>query len=338
LTIPRAEFLPSVEAAASVRDCASPHDSAWSGASVRAMGAKLHIQPAQGESFEVPISGTATIGRTRENTVWLRESPLVSRQHAIIRCHDTDQYQLVDLGSRNGVYVNDKRVIMPVFLEHGARIRIADNAITFYEVPEDATEEHLQATMIHAGDNDAVEDTNVALLVCDIRAFSTMSEKTAAGDVAQLLGAWFRETANVVARVGGTLDKFIGDALLAYWGSTTNAKLNCGAAFAATKQIVDLAAARTWPDGTPFRIALALHHGAVSCSNVGISAARDATIVGDAVNTVFRLEATAKALDQQVVLSGDFAGYVPGMAKFKDFGERELKGKSQLVRVFGWES
>jgi adenylate cyclase len=284
----------------------------------------------------VPISGTATIGRTRENTVWLRESPLVSRQHAIIRCHNTDQYQLVDLGSRNGVYVNDKRVVVPVFLENGARIRIADNEITFYELPDDETDEHLQVTMINAADSDVVQDTHVAMLVCDIRQFSTMSEKSAAGDVAQLLGAWFRETANIVVRVGGTVDKFIGDALLAYWGNTTNAKLNCGAAFAAAKQMMELAASRTWPDGTPFRIALALHHGLVSCGNVGVSAERDATIIGDAVNTVFRLEAAAKALNQQAVLSGDFAAHLPGVVKFQDFGERELKGKSQLVRVFGW--
>src|SRR5262249_39820429 len=108
------------------------------------------------------------------------------------------------------------------------------------------------------------------------------------------------------------------------------------AAFAAAKQMLELADARSWPDGTPFRVAIALHHGLVSCGNVGISAERDATIIGDAVNTVFRLEATAKALNQRVVLSGDFVGHLPGVAKFQDFGERELKGKSQLVRVFGW--
>jgi len=300
------------------------------------MGAKLHIQPAHAEPFEVIINGTATIGRTRENTVWLRDSPLVSRQHAIIRWHGTDQYQLVDLGSRNGVYLNDQRLIVPVFLEHGANIRIADNKLTFYEIAEDGTDEHLQATMFNAADSDGIEHTHVALLVCDIRGFSTMAEKTPAGDVAQLLGAWFRETANIVSRVGGTLDKFIGDALLAYWGNSGNPKLNCGAAYAAAKQMLELAAARTWPNGAPFRVAVALHHGAVSVSNVGISAARDATIIGDAVNTVFRLEATAKTLNQPGVLSGDFAALLSGVGKFEDFGERELKGKSQLVHVFGF--
>src|SRR4051794_8949984 len=109
LTIPRADFLRSVEAAGHRARLRSAPRWLMVGASASDMGAKLHIQPARGEPFEVPISGTATIGRTRENTVWLRDSPLVSRQHAIIRCHDSEQYQLVDLGSRNGVYVNEER-------------------------------------------------------------------------------------------------------------------------------------------------------------------------------------------------------------------------------------
>ena len=97
------------------------------------MGAKLKIQPATAEPFEVGIGNTASIGRTRENSVCLSFSPLVSRQHALIRCHNGWQYQLIDLGSRNGTYVNDERVVMPVTLADGAKIRIADNQMIFVE-------------------------------------------------------------------------------------------------------------------------------------------------------------------------------------------------------------
>src|SRR5213083_1404493 len=97
------------------------------------MGAKLQIQPALSDPFDLAIGNTATIGRTRENTVCLSFSPLVSRQHAIIRCHNGWQFQLIDLGSRNGTYVNDQRVVIPVILEPGARIRVADNTMTFLE-------------------------------------------------------------------------------------------------------------------------------------------------------------------------------------------------------------
>src|SRR5580698_429046 len=106
------------------------------------MGAKLKIQPAQAPVFEVSIGNTASIGRTKENTVCLSFSPLVSRQHALIRCHNGWQYQLIDLGSRNGTFVNDQRVVMPVTLSDGAVIRIADNRLVFFEhSDEDSGEE-----------------------------------------------------------------------------------------------------------------------------------------------------------------------------------------------------
>src|SRR3954469_2259648 len=106
------------------------------------MGAKIFVQPATCEAFEVPIANAAAIGRTRENTVCLSFSPLVSRQHALIRCHNGWQYQLIDLGSRNGTYVNDERVVMPVTLTDGARIRIADNILTFSEHADDVSMEN----------------------------------------------------------------------------------------------------------------------------------------------------------------------------------------------------
>ena len=299
------------------------------------MGAILHIQPADGEPFEVPISNSATIGRTRENTVCLSFSPEVSRQHAVIRVHNGWQYQLIDLGSRNGVYLDDARVVVPVILEDGARIRIADNLITFIERHDETTDEHLQVTIAGGPNSLATGVIPVALLVCDICNFNAMSEKTPPSQVAQLLGSWFREIAGVVGRVGGTLDKFIGDTLLAYWGNTANAKLNCGAAFAAARQMLTLAEKRRWPDGTDFPVCIALHHGPVTCSNVGIVAARDATIVGDPVNTTFRLESVAEELNERLVLSGDFCAQLPGAVALRDFGERALKGKSQLVRVYG---
>ena len=302
------------------------------------MGAKLTVQPAQADAFDVSIGNTATIGRTRENTVCLSFSPLVSRQHAVIRCHNGWQYQLIDLGSRNGTYVNEQRVVMPVSLTNGARIRIADNLILFSEHQDDSTGEHNAMTLVAtmSSGHYIVESRPVALLVCDIRGFSTMSETLPSADVAQMLGAWFRETGNLVVQSGGTIDKFIGDAMLAYWSGTGRSAADCGTAFTAAKMMMSLADVRKWQNDTPFRIAVALHFGEVICSNVGVTAERDATIIGDAVNTVFRLETISKELNQRLVMSGDFAEQMPELIrKLTDFGDRTLKGKSQLVRVYG---
>ncbi len=301
------------------------------------MGAKLQVQPASAPAFEVPMGNTATIGRTRENTVCLHFSPQVSRQHAVIRCHNGWQFQLIDLGSRNGTYVNDRRVIMPMTLENEARIRIADNLIIFAE-DADAAEpgaEQNEATMVGSMAGSIAEARPVALLVCDVRGFSTMSEKVASGDLAQFIGAWFREAGNLVHGSAGTIDKFIGDAMLAYWGAEQSGPADCGAAFDTAKRLQALAAERRWPNGEPFRVAVALHYGRVTCSNVGLAAARDATIIGDAVNTVFRLEAVSKELSQATLLSHPFAEHLPAGTALQDFGERALKGKKQLVRVHG---
>jgi adenylate cyclase len=301
------------------------------------MGAKLTIQPAHADPFDISIGNTATIGRTRENTVCLSFSPLVSRQHAIIRCHNGWQFQLIDLGSRNGTYVNDQRVVMPITLTDGARIRIADNIMTFNEHDDNAsTGEHNAMTLVGSVDHMVVDSRPVALLVCDIRGFSTMSETIPGAEMAQTLGAWFRETGNMVAQSGGTIDKFIGDAMLAYWAGGDRPAGDCGTSFAAAKMMLALADSRKWPNGAQFRVAIALHYGKVTCSNVGVAAERDATIIGDAVNTVFRLEGVSKELDQRVVMSGDFAAHMPELLKkLKDFGDRALKGKSQAVKVYG---
>ncbi|MDQ3623804.1 MAG: FHA domain-containing protein [Verrucomicrobiota bacterium] len=300
------------------------------------MAAKLYVQPANAEPFAVPIGNTATIGRTRENTVRLNFSPLVSRQHAIIRCHNGYQYQIIDLGSRNGTFVNGQRVVLPVPLQDGALIRIADNTLTFAEEVDETTEEHSQVTVAGSLAGGALQSRAVALLVCDIRGFSAMSEKTAGSDMAQLLGLWFRETGNLVTASGGTIDKFIGDAVLAYWGGARDGPSDCGTAFEAGLKMLALAAERTWSGGEPFRVAVALHYGKVTCSNVGLAAERDATIIGDAVNTVFRLEGIAKEVAQTLVLSGELAEHLPEhRQRLEDLGERALKGKQQGVRVFG---
>jgi len=298
------------------------------------MGAKLKIQPVQVPPFEVAIGNTASIGRTKENTVCLSFSPLVSRQHALIRCHNGWQYQLIDLGSRNGTFVNDQRVVMPVTLSDGAVIRIADNRLTFFEHSDEDSGEEEALTIASPTDNPAVAARPVALLVCDIPGFSTMSEKIPSGDMAQTLGAWFRETGNLVAKSGGTIDKFIGDAMLAYW-SSGDGPTDCRTSLEVAKKMLGLAQAKLWPNGETFRIAIAMHYGRVTCSNVGVAAERDATIIGDAVNTVFRLEALSKELAQRAVFSGDFAAHSPEVAAFKDFGDHALKGKSQTVRVHG---
>ena len=302
------------------------------------MAAKIRVVPAQAPSFEVPILYTATIGRTPENTVCLNFSPTVSRQHAIIRCHNGYEYQLMDLGSRNGTYVNDQRVVMPVTLQSGSRIRIANNDLIFEQESEFDTAEGAAATM--AGSMDTAMQTvhNAAILVCDIRGFSSQSEILAASALAQLLGQWFREAGNAVQKHGGVIDKFIGDAILAYWQESPGPPRECVQAYNASRSLLDLAAKTKWPEsGKPFKVGIAVHYGRVAFGNIGLVAQRDATIIGNAVNTAFRLESIMKELNQKLLVSEQLVEGLESAERglFTDLGEKTLKGKNEMVRVFG---
>lgn len=302
------------------------------------MAAKIRVIPAQAPAFEVPILYTATIGRTAENTVCLGFSPTVSRQHAIIRCHNGYEYQLMDLGSRNGTYVNDQRVVMPVTLQTGAKIRIANNEMVF-EQEEDFDAGEGGAAVTLAGSTDPALHTAhcAAILVCDIRGFSSQSEILPASSLAMLLGQWFREAGNLVQKNGGIIDKFIGDAILAYWQEDPGPPRECERAYETARALLDLAKKVHWPEsGAPFKVGIAMHYGRVSFGNIGLVAQRDATIIGNAVNTTFRLESVMKELGQNLLVSEKLIEGLGGKRTlFKDLGEKGLKGKSEMVRVFG---
>lgn len=302
------------------------------------MRAKLNIRPADGEAFEVEVGNTATIGRSKDNSVSLHFSPHVSRQHAIIRCHNAYQYQIMDLGSRNGTFVNGRRVITPTILTHGAVIRITNNELTFEQFEEAGDDASYDVTVASGSDSTKDLSATVAVMVCDLRGFSTMSEQLAEEQLARTLGEWFRDAGNIVHETGGTIDKFIGDAILAYWPRENPESSESGRALTSALKLLESSAKRRWPGPgeKPFDIAVAMHHGVVTCGNIGIVAQRDATIIGDTVNTAFRIESVMKQLNQKITISHDFLTNVgESPVPFHDLGEHQLKGKNQAVRLFG---
>ena len=304
------------------------------------MPARVRIVAADGSApQEIIIGNTASIGRTPENTICLAGNSRISRQHSLIRCFNGVQYQIMDLGSRNGTYVGDRRVVTPVTLENGAVIRISGTEIHFEAFEEgdmdgDGIPDVTVATTT-GGPNSSLQ--HVAILVCDIRGFSTASEKLEPDVLARVLGGWFAEAGNAVNLTGGTVDKFIGDAILSYWIEPEEAAVSggsCSTALAVAEQLLAAAPKRSWPGlDQPFRVGIAMHFGPVNCGNIGLVAQRDATIIGDAVNTAFRLESVMKELGQDLIISQDFATMLNPPRKLIDLGERQLKGKHQQVRV-----
>ena len=289
---------------------------------------------------EFLIGNTATIGRTSENTICLAGNPRASRQHSLIRCFNGVQYQIMDLGSRNGTYVGDQRVVTPVTLDRCCVIRVSGTELHFEAMEEPNPGDGGMGDFTIATTNPGTESSTqrVAILVCDIRGFSTVAETMAPDTLARSLGGWFAEAGNAVNVTGGTIDKFIGDAILAYWPEPKESAAQgseCGIALAVAEKLIAATQERVWPGTTsPFSVGVALHFGTVTCGNIGLIAQRDATIIGDVVNTAFRLESVMKDLKQSLILSQDFASALKPPRDLVDLGERELKGRNQRVRVF----
>jgi len=133
----------------------------------------------------------------------------------------------------------------------------------------------------------------VVIFFSDIRGFTSMSENMAPDDVASLLGEYFNEMVEIVFRHGGTLDKFIGDAIMALWGaplaSADDADKAMRAAIDMQRALVPLN--EHWKaTGKPeIAIGIGINFGEVFAGNIGSEQRMEYTVLGDAVNTASRL-------------------------------------------------
>src|SRR5438477_11113558 len=104
------------------------------------MQAKLTITTLDGEPIEKLIGNTGIIGRGNVH-VRIDGNPQISRYHALLRCFNSCQYQVVDLGSRNGTFVSGNRVILPLKISDEADIRLGGQGgvdIVFQQIWDNA--------------------------------------------------------------------------------------------------------------------------------------------------------------------------------------------------------
>ncbi len=273
------------------------------------------------------------IGRSSECQV-LMPDPRVSRRHAMIRKQDGG-FHLFDLGSFNGSYLNGVRVTAARKLESGDLLNFADHEYVFNQ--EEETEEVAQSIEDLGGSTIAlIRHAPVIILVSDIKGFTALSERIPPNDLAQIIGGWYGDCEDILAGHGATVDKFIGDCVLAYW--TEVSPKTQKAALLAAKDLVE-ACKKTYQSrteifegaGAEFGSGLALHVGKVAYGGMSQG---EFTLVGDPVNLTFRLEGMTRQLDHSVLVSGDFANEWPKVRDYcKKLGSYGVKGRNQDVEV-----
>ena len=151
------------------------------------------------------------------------------------------------------------------------------------------------------------ERRTLTLLFCDLAGFTTASEKLPPEAVARALNQYFTRMAHCVHKHGGTLDKFIGDAVMAFWNAPLRDAEHAAHAFACAEAMqAEMHGLRREWHGTPFaavRLRIGVHTGEAAVGHMGSTERFTYTAVGDAVNTAARLEGANKALGTEILLS-----------------------------------
>lgn len=179
----------------------------------------------------------------------------------------------------------------------------------------------------------------VCVLFADIRDFTRMCEHMQAEEVVSLLNRYFARMVSVIHRHHGTVDKFIGDGLMAFFGAPN--ALDCPerhALSAAQDMIASLSELNRElaAEGRPqLQIGVGLHSGEAVIGQIGSAERHEYTAIGDTVNTASRIEGLSKEGGYPVVCSESVARAVGYPATLSPLGERALKGRSAIA-VYGW--
>jgi adenylate cyclase len=177
-----------------------------------------------------------------------------------------------------------------------------------------------------------------AILICDLRDFTRISDSWPRDDVIELLNDYFDAMSEPIARHGGEILKFMGDGLLAIFPlDEPKACANLLHAVTEARQAMVTLNEKNSAAGTaPLRYGIGVHVGDVMYGNIGSKARLDFTVIGPAVNMASRLEALTKQLGKQVLLSREFADLVATSFKLEHVGEHAVRGFAEPIELFAY--
>ncbi|MEN8107071.1 MAG: adenylate/guanylate cyclase domain-containing protein, partial [Pseudomonadota bacterium] len=181
------------------------------------------------------------------------------------------------------------------------------------------------------------ESRELSVLFCDIRSFTTISESLAADELKKLLNYFFTPMTRIIFEKRGTIDKYVGDMIMAFWGAPVqdpeHRKRAVEAALAMLEQLADMQdelRERNWP---PVNIGIGINTGMMNVGDMGSEYRRAYTVIGDAVNLGSRLEGLTKYYGVRLIVSETTAEGLDGMV-LRCLDRVKVKGKNEPVTIF----
>jgi adenylate cyclase len=278
-----------------------------------------------GRRFPLGEGQSWAIGRG-DGCAVLLDSRSVSRLHALIQRKDGGDLALVDLGSRNGSFVNGNRVSFPVVLSDKDKLVFGDQELLFRNPAHSESILAAAPTDMRNEPTTALHTHSLAtIMVVDIRDFTPLARTLPESLLSQTIGTWFLRSGQITQKLGSWAQKYIGDAVMAVWVHDRPAQVGADLLKAlravseinqATEEI-----SKALPLPAPLRIGAGVNTGPA------IIGGTDYTALGDTVNAAFRLESATKVLGLSVAIGEKtYEGLAsPGLSGFTR-REVELKG------------
>jgi adenylate cyclase len=172
------------------------------------------------------------------------------------------------------------------------------------------------------------------VLISDLRGFTAVAEESTPVETFELLNEFQGALAEAVHKCGGTVDKFMGDGMLAVFGAPEPNPKHARCAVEATRAILSAVTelnARN-PERAPLRVGIGVHTGGLVAGCLGGGSRLEFTVIGDTVNVAARLEASTKELGVPVAISADTAAQAS--VPLTSLGEVALRGRGQKVGLF----
>ncbi|MEG3958583.1 adenylate/guanylate cyclase domain-containing protein [Microcoleus sp. herbarium2] len=281
-----------------------------------------------------------TVGRSDDNNFVLTDR-WISRNHAMLQQMETGEFYLIDLGSRNGSFVNGRRVSIPVTLRNGDRIIFGQTELDFYNPtaghrhnPIDETDsEDFTATL--------TVRSLISVMVMDIRDFTILTRQLDETLLSEVIGNWFRKAGQIIREHGSWVDKYIGDAIMAVWfhktsGVSSEEMMRICQALSELQKATDELSSR-YPLPFPLRVGAGINTGYAMVGNSGSSHRSDYTALGDTVNAAFRLESCTKQLGKDIAVGETTYKYLTKLGAQDAFEEHTvtLKGYDHASVAYG---
>ena len=178
----------------------------------------------------------------------------------------------------------------------------------------------------------------MTVLFSDIRGFTTLSEGLSPEELTDLMNKYLTEMTNIVLANDGVLDKYIGDALMAFWGAPLaqprHAERACKSALRMIEKLGELNASGIWPEGRKIAIGIGINTGEMVVGNMGAEKRFDYTVLGDAVNLGSRVESINKQYGTKIIITEFTKEKISDEFVTRYLDRVAVKGKSEPVKIY----